>query len=55
MKTYYVGVAVNWGSNRLNLFAVTSKSKVPVSVKDLQSVKARNKKEARNNYLFAQL
>jgi hypothetical protein len=55
MKTYFTGITVNWQTGRLTLFCVTDKEQVPVSCKDLQSVKARSKKQARIQYLFAQL
>lgn len=55
MRTYFIGITVNYSTGRLGLFCVNSKNQVPVAVKDLTSLKARSKKEARTQYLFAQL
>lgn len=54
-KPYYVGIFTNWSTNRINLLVTPDRNQIPPSVKDLQTVFASSKKEARNNYLFAQL
>lgn len=55
MRTYWVGIQVNWRTSRFNIFVVRDKNEVPVSCRELLALKARNKKEARNSYLFSQL
>jgi hypothetical protein len=55
LKTYFVGVATNWQTGRYNLFCVAHRDSIPASVKDLQSIKAANKKLAKQSYLFAQI
>lgn len=55
MKTYWVGIVVNFKTARFNVFCVRDKTLVPASCRELLSLKARNKKEARNSYLFSQL
>lgn len=55
MKTYFVGIVVNYSTGRFNMFCVRDRYQIPASCRELTSVKARNKREARNSYLFSQL
>lgn len=55
MKTYFVGIYTNWHTGRLNLFIVSDRDQIPASCKELQSVKARNQKQAKNSYLYGQI
>lgn len=52
MKTYFVGLSVNWESGRLCMFTTPDRDQIPASCKDLQVITARSKKQARINYLF---
>ena len=54
-RTYFAGVYTNWMTGRMNFFCVTDRDQIPASCRDLRTVKAPNKKQARHEYLFAQI
>lgn len=55
MKIYFIGIATNWQTGRLNLFVTNDRCQIPASCKELHTVKAQNQKQAKNQYLYGQI